>query len=361
VKVQRVSLESIAKAAGVHKATVSRSLRNHPTIPLETRDKIQKIAREMGYRPNPLVSMFQSQARSSRPHRMQATLGWINDYPNPHCWTEFPWLRGYLEGARERCESLGYRLEQLDIVGNNGHNPEEDVRKTSKHMLQHGIYGIVLPLVLNTSFLETHWENCVVSVIGGGHRDKPAGAFDIASLFYPQGFPSADRDLFYNARLAYQNLLKSGYSRIGFVYSKYLDNEAHGRARAGFLIEQQSQNKESQVPILFLERFKEGRPVEFDQWLDHHKPDAILCVNPVIRPWVEGLGLSVPRDIGLANLNLVDDVSEWSGVSESHAAVGAAAVDLLISALSRNELGLPPQPRKILVPGVWVAGTTLRG
>jgi DNA-binding LacI/PurR family transcriptional regulator len=143
---------------------------------------------------------------------------------------------------------MGNRLEQLDIVTSNGHSAEDEVRKASKHMLQHGIYGIVLPLVLNTFFLETHWENCVVSVIGGGHRERPSGAFDIGSLFYPQGFPSADRDLFFNARLAYQNLLKSGYTRIGFVYSKYLDNEAHGRARAGFLIEQLSHKQADPSP-----------------------------------------------------------------------------------------------------------------
>ena len=114
------------------------------------------------------------------------------------------------------------------------------------------------------------------------------------------------------------------------------------------------------VPILFLERFMEGRPAAFDQWLEKHKPEAILCINPVVRDWVEELGLSVPKDIGLANLNLVSDVSDWSGVNEQHEEIGAAAVDILIGALSRNELGLPRQPRKSLIPGEWIPGSTLR-
>ncbi|MCX7868880.1 MAG: LacI family DNA-binding transcriptional regulator, partial [Terrimicrobiaceae bacterium] len=99
----------------MHKATVSRSLRNHPTIPIETRQRIQQIAKDLGYRPNPLVSMFQSQARSSRPEKMKAALGWLNDYPQESCWIEFPWLRGYYEGARLRCEEMGYRLETLQV------------------------------------------------------------------------------------------------------------------------------------------------------------------------------------------------------------------------------------------------------
>lgn len=359
VKVQKISLEHIAQAAGVHKATVSRSLRNHPTIPRETRERIQAIAKRLGYRPNPLVSMYQAQARASRPEKMQAALGWFNDYPNASCWTDFPWLKGYMDGAKSRCETMGYRLQQVDATPN-GFTHEDVMVKVSEKLAVHGIYGVVLPLVLNAQYLQAGWPNCVVSLIGGGHRDLPTSDRELHERFYPQGFPSADRDLFFNARLAGQKLARLGYSRLGFVYSRYLDDEADGRTRAGFLIEQEALPEASRIPILFLERFKEGRPVEFDAWFHRYMPDAILCVNPAVRTWVESMGLSVPGDVGMANLNIVADVADWSGVSENHEAVGAAAVDLIISSLSRNELGLPPESRKILVPGTWCPGTTLR-
>ncbi len=342
----------------MHKATVSRALRNHPTLPVRTRERIQKIARDLGYRPNPLVSMFQAQARSHRPRHLQATLAWINDYPNSRCWQDFPWLRGYYAGARERCEMMGYQLEQID-VGMNGGSAEEEVRRVSRLLFQRGIYGIVLPLVLHTAYLESQWKNCVVAVVGGGHRDLPQKTSDYRNVFYPQGFPSADRDLYFNARLAFHQLLQLGYSRIGFVYSRYLNNETHGRTLAGFLIEQGLQPEASRIPVLFLEKFKEGRPQAFDEWLHLHKPDAIVCVNPIVRSWIESLGLTVPGDMGLANLNLVGDISDWAGVNENHAAIGAAAVDLILSALSRNELGSDPESRKILVPGRWISGSTV--
>lgn len=359
MKVQKISLESIAKAAGVHKATVSRSLRNHPTIPRETRERIQKIAKEMGYRPNPLVSMFQSQARSNRPLHLQAALGWLNDYPNESCWQDFPWLRGYWEGARRRCEQMGCRLEQVNFQSN-GEGFDVEVRRLANQLRKEGIYGLVMPLVLNARLLEVNWENCVTAIIGSAHREKPEGPANLPTRFYPLDLPSADRDLYYNIRLTFQNLVLLGYSRVGLVYSEYLNEEGQGRAHAGFLVEQQEQPEASRVPVLFLERFKEGRPVEFDEWFHRHMPDAIICVNPVIREWVQSIGLSVPDDVGLANLNIVDDVSDWSGISESHAAVGASAVDLILSALARNELGQEPEPRKVLVPGVWRPGGTLR-
>ncbi|GAB4174575.1 MAG: hypothetical protein Fur0032_14270 [Terrimicrobiaceae bacterium] len=313
----------------------------------------------MGYRPNPLVSMFQSQARSSRPLHLQASLGWLNDYPNESCWKDFPWLRGYWEGARDRCAQSGYRLEQINFQSN-GRGFDEEVERLANRLRREGIYGLVLPLVLNAKLLEVRWESCVTSIIGSAHREKPQGPENLPTRFYPLDLPSADRDLYYNMRLTFQNLLHLGYSRIGFVYSEYLNEEGQGRAHAGYLLEQNEQPGASRLPVLFLERFKEGRPLEFDEWFHRHMPDAIICVNPVIREWILSMGLTVPGDVGLANLNIVDDVSDWSGILESHKAVGASAVDLILSSLARNELGQVPEPRKVLVPGQWHAGSTLR-
>lgn len=359
MKLQRISLDHIARLAGVHKATVSRALRNHPTIPKSTRDKIQEIARQEGYRPNPLVAMYQAQARSSRPTAMQAAMGWLNDYPNSASWQEFPWLKGYLAGARQRCAAMGYRLEEISLSAVNG-SFESESQRVSKILKTEGIYGIILPLMLNYQYLLTEWENCVVALIGSGHLRPPTGLNALQSQFYPQRFPIADRDLFFNMRLAYQNLIHLGYERIGLVYSRYIDVEANGQAQGAYLVEQSALSEDERIPILFLERFKEGCPPAFEHWYAQHRPDAILCINPAIRDWVEGMGLSVPGDIGLANLNLVSDVSGWSGIDEKHEEIGAASVDLLIGALSRNELGLPRQPRKILIPGEWVTGSTLR-
>jgi DNA-binding LacI/PurR family transcriptional regulator len=360
VKLQRVSLDHIAKLAGVHKATVSRALRNHPTIPKSTRDRIQEIARKEGYRPNPLVAMYQAQARSSRPTAMQAAMGWLNDYPNAASWNDFPWLRGYLSGARQRCADMGYRLEEINLAAGETGNFDEAVAQAGRTLRSKGIYGIIMPLMLNYQYLLAEWENCVVSLIGSGHLRPPIGLEGLQTQFYPQRFPIADRDLFFNMRLAFQNVLQLGYNRIGLVYSRYVDAEANGLAQAGYLIEQSHQPEADRIPVLFLERFKEGRPPAFDRWIEEHKPDALLCLNPVVRDWLEELGLSAPKDIGLANLNLVSDVSDWSGVDEQHQEIGAAAVDILVGALSRNELGLPPQPRRILIPGEWVPGSTLR-
>jgi LacI family transcriptional regulator/LacI family repressor for deo operon, udp, cdd, tsx, nupC, and nupG len=55
-----VSIADIARAAGVSHSTVSRALRDSPLISGEMRDRIQRLAQEMGYTPNALAQSLQT-------------------------------------------------------------------------------------------------------------------------------------------------------------------------------------------------------------------------------------------------------------------------------------------------------------
>ncbi|MCP4640956.1 MAG: LacI family transcriptional regulator [bacterium] len=49
---KRVTISDIAEIAGVHRSTVSLALRDDPRIPESTRERIQRVAAEIGYLPN---------------------------------------------------------------------------------------------------------------------------------------------------------------------------------------------------------------------------------------------------------------------------------------------------------------------
>jgi len=59
---RHVSLKDLAKEIGVSISTVSRALNNHPDISPEVTMKIQKLAAEMNYSPNPLAMGLLKQA-----------------------------------------------------------------------------------------------------------------------------------------------------------------------------------------------------------------------------------------------------------------------------------------------------------
>src|SRR6266700_2941831 len=62
---QEVSIEDIARSAGVSHSTVSRALRDSSLISFEVRGRIQKLAREMGYTPNAIAQSLQTQQTST--------------------------------------------------------------------------------------------------------------------------------------------------------------------------------------------------------------------------------------------------------------------------------------------------------
>src|SRR6266699_4128964 len=62
---QEVSIEDIARAADVSHSTVSRALRDSSLISVEVRERIQQLAREMGYTPNAIAQSLQTQQTST--------------------------------------------------------------------------------------------------------------------------------------------------------------------------------------------------------------------------------------------------------------------------------------------------------
>lgn len=77
----------------------------------------------------------------------------------------------------------------------------------------------------------------------------------------------------------------------------------------------------------------------------------------------------MPQDVGYADLGLARTPGAGdgtpagrriSGVDLQWRDVGAAAVDLIVDQINRNEHGIPRAPRLTLVPGRWSDGDTLR-
>lgn len=99
----------IAKHAKCSHVTVSRALKNHPNVRQDLKERILAIAKEMGYRPNPLVASLMTGNAMKRPGSSSTcTLGWLITHPNSRIWRMHSYRRIYLEGTIERASELGY-------------------------------------------------------------------------------------------------------------------------------------------------------------------------------------------------------------------------------------------------------------
>jgi LacI family transcriptional regulator len=75
--------------------------------------------------------------------------------------------------------------------------------------------------------------------------------------------------------------------------------------------------------------------------------------------WLRRLGKQIPRDVGFAMVNWGPD-RDCAGVDQNNRAVGAAAVDLVVGQLYRNECGIPEVAKVVQVESRWVDGPTVR-
>lgn len=353
-KVQSINLAALARAAGVSTATASRALRNDPRQSPSTRQRVQLLARQLGYRPHPMVTALMTQIRGRRRAQFRGTLAVLDSWPKRHGWEPQGMIPLFLEGVHQRAAALGYGLDDFWM-----HQPGLTPERAEKVLRSRGVLGLV---VGSFPFDRIH------------HTLKlDLSQFAVATMGYSLKTPDLHRaciNHYGSVALALNNMRQRGYRRIGFCMTERLAYRANGMLTAGYLTWQQADPAEDRIPHLLLpdNASEEKHHALFAKWLQRYCPDAVLGYYSPFLSWLKPLGLRAPEDIGLAVLgqDLASPAERVrgqrlvSGVDLNWRGVGAATVDLVVEQINRNELGIPEMPRLTLVPGRWYEGETLR-
>lgn len=337
---RRPSLKHVAARAGVSLATASYALSNHPKISESTRLRIKASAEALGYRTNATVSRLMAELRSERGNG--STLAWINCSPRRDTYTKVPWLEPWLKGTRNRAERLGYGLDEFWLQ-EKGMSPERllGILKTR------GTAGIVLA--------PTRTTGGIVPM-----DVSPFPAVSMSGIFSNPTMHQATTNNIANVLLALGEMWDLGYRKIG-LFSSLLGRDWTDRQYAGAFLEWQADIPERwrSHPLIHDENAP-GAEMKYQAWVRRHGFDAILSTTSRHAQWLKNMGIRIPEDIGIAHLNLAEDVAGWAGINPLLEEVAAAAVDLLVGQIHRNETG-PPSVQKITtISGVWVPGRTLR-
>lgn len=333
----RITLRDIARRLKVSHTTISRSLQNDPRISKETRDRVQATAREMGHRPDPMLSALAHYRRGKRSVPIAAELAWINHWPNPKKLRSFGEFNLYWEGAFAEAERCGFRLEEIVI------QKDMHLSRLEGILRARNITGILLPPAGSNvpDYRSFNWEDfCIVRF---GH-----------SFVFPHAH-LVSSDQLTDGVIAFENIWKLGYRRIGLVTSAKM----HTRFGAGFLFSQMKWSPRTRLPALLLRQEScedDGRLLKV--WLKENRPDAILTDVSELRAMLQNAGWKVPGDVGLATLSVLDGNAD-AGIDQNSRVIGKAAVQLLISLINHNERGIPDVCRELLIEGRWVNGSTL--
>ncbi len=342
---RKVTMLDIARRAGVTKNTVSLALRNDPQISAPTRERIRGLASKLGYTKNPTVAHLMAELRAGSPSGYKATLALLNANEDRAAFKKHPTVPTFVEGCRRRAEQSGYSLDEFWL-----HDPELDGEKLNKILHARSIRGVVVVGLMNQDrlperFLPT-WDAfpCVVT---GSRTRRPALSFACA-------------DQYNTAMWAVDNALRLGYRRPGLVLDTVIDELIEGRFSGGYSVAQQQLPAARRLKPFYFATGARENPQLFKQWLEKEKPDVILTLYHVVHRWVSDLGLEVPRDIGLIQLEWRADHPNWAGMHQHNDVAGEAAIEMVIGMLHNNERGVPVFPRATFIGSTWVAGETVR-
>lgn len=336
------TIKDVARAAGVHFTTVSMALRDHPSIPESTRERIRAVAKEIGYTRNPVFSALAHFHVHGRQRAAAPRLGYIINRDRQARSEFFRSPDVYLDGAREQARLLGYSLEILQL--GQGHH---DSRSLERHLRAHSINGVVIagfepgndPMALN-------WDDYAVVKIDSMHT--PPAAMIVGN------------DHRQDVRVAFRQLRARGYRRIGLAISRADEESTQHRYSAGYFVEQRGDAPEDRVPPLVfpLATSREEAIAQLGFWVRQHAVEAVLSHCPSIDHLLRAAGLRVPEDVACACLALTEgEVSgELAGILPNYRTVGARAISQLATQLKVGERGVPEFSPQTYVPSKWQDG-----
>lgn len=335
----RITLKHIAEKAGVSRMTVSLALRNDASLPENTRLRIQAIAEELGYQPDPDIARLMEVVRAKKIRTELSKIAYLTTYHNRSDWQQQSTQQLYYEGARQRAREYGYELEEYWL-----RTPGLTARRLSEIIYNRGIEGaLVAPLPTPEPIFDGFYWDYISAVELGYSLPQPA-------------LNRACNHQFQSMMLLARTLYKLGYRRIGLAMARDQDDRVNHNWRAAYVAAQSLWAKPPhQIPFLLSNRWSKSI---FRRWLNTNRPECIISIGKDVARWLHEMGFETPRDVGLANVDLSPDMKALTGIDQNSRMVGVAALDLLISQIRHNERGIPTVPRVVMVEGTFVKGTS---
>jgi LacI family transcriptional regulator/LacI family repressor for deo operon, udp, cdd, tsx, nupC, and nupG len=185
---QEVSIADIARVAGVSHTTVSRALRGSSLISLDTRERIQRLAQEMGYTPNLIAQSLQTRRTSM----IGLVVTSIDD----------PFLSDVVKGVEEVARGAGFSV----LLSATHNNPDQEMA-VIETFHRRRVDGILVASSRITSKYKKRLDHIrVPTVLINSQAESQAELLHWVAV-----------DDGIGATLAVQHLLQLGHRAIGYL------------------------------------------------------------------------------------------------------------------------------------------------
>ena len=317
-----VTIQDIAKRAGVGVGTVSRVLNDSPQVDPTTRQHVQAVIAELGYRPKSAAKIL----RTRKTHE----IGFITDEI-----ATTPFAVDVIRGAQDAAWAQGKLLVLI-----NTNRDAQMLEAAIETMLERQVEGIVYAAMFHQQVV------------------LPANIYEVPAVLVDcfcaeQNLPSVVPDEVQGSYEATELLLKQGHRRIGHMTNmesypaKYGRIQGYKQALADYGV--------AFDPELITE-----------EWTDPHggyrsarklmaledRPTAIFCFNDRMAmgtyDLLHELGLRIPDDVAITSFDNQELLAAHlrpplTTMQLPHYAMGQWAVNYLLDPNQHNHESAPPQ------------------
>ena len=299
----------------VNPSTVSRALKDHPDIGSETKAKIQKIAKELGYFPNYQAIRFR-QNKSGLIGLIIPQMGMFF----------FP---SVIQAIEEIAKKNGYNLIILQ-----SDNLLEKEQENAIICQNFGLDGLLVCLTQGTTSLN-HFQELL-------QNKMPIVFFD--KIIKKEEYSTVVINDFHASFTAINHLAKKGYKKISSMFG-HKNLEITQQRKKGFMAALEKHNLPFREAYCFHCSTLEEAKTNFTQLLQQdERPDAVFAMTDetlagIIQSIYEK-GLSIPKDIAvicISNGNLPYYLNpQITHIRHSGYAVGKTAVELLFDLMNEK-------------------------
>lgn len=310
-----VTIDDVAKHAGVSTATVSRYLNNSPLIAKKSAEKVQRSMEALNYQPSFV-------ARSLANHST-STIAFIIDSTNTETYGNDYFLR-IQYGIEAALGKQGYYLLIISVA--NDKIGENNLRKL---VMERRVEGIILPMALaKKSILSMLREEELPFVVIGRSQNRDFNWIDL------------DNEM--GGRLATQKLLNSGSRHVAFISSS-LEKSFVCERLAGYraALEQFGLTYEKKLVVLGCQMAENGAAAAQRILNELRYVDGIICTDNAVAFGVvralQQAGVSVPAQVQVITFDNspVTELSEpkLSAVDIDVFQLGRQAANILLSSI----------------------------
>ena len=338
---RRATLKDIALRTRLSLSAVSLALRKPGALPAATVARIRRAAMALDYSPDPALSALSAYRSRQRVRRDFSVIALVSNWPGRDDWIARPAAQKLWEGAAARATALGYTLQHFWAREGGATLP-----RFSQVLVARGIRGVILaPFEKPDARFDLAWENFAVVTI-----ERPARYTT---------FHHVVPNYYADVRLAWSQLRKRGYRRIGLAIDADLAERVAHQWEAAHAFEQSAVGGGVGTVPTFVSRASDP-PARVLDWVGRHRPDAIVSRSDCVYAALKAAGMRIPAELGYVSLNVVDDAPGVTGILQPRDVMGAAAVDALNGLLLVSQRGPGAHAVGTHVDGEWHEGRTLR-